>query len=244
MRIPRCHTTQSLSQGAQVTLEEEPAHHLHHVLRLRPGDDVLLFDNSGNEYSATLELVSKQGVTALVGEKTRYEDKARLKIHLMLGLSRGERMDLALQKATELGVTRITPTLTRRCVVKLNDKKRASRMAHWRRVVINACEQSGRCRLPQLDEPLEIDHAIMQHNSQLALLLDPGSEQCLFQIPPPESSVSILIGPEGGLTSQERSQAYRQGFLGLRLGPRILRTETAPLAAIAAIQTLWGDFRD
>ena len=243
MRIPRFHTIHRLATGEQITLEEEPSHHLRQVLRLRAGDEIILFGNEGDEYAATLTRVLKQGADAAIGEKLRHETKAALSIHLLIGLSRGERMDFALQKATELGVTRITPTISKRCVVRLDEKKRASRVAHWRKVVINACEQSGRCRLPLIDEPQEIQAAITQQNSELALLLDHRTSRSLAQIPPPQSSVSILIGPEGGLTPEERDLAVQHGFQGLRLGPRIMRTETAPLATIAAIQTLWGDFR-
>ena len=243
MRIPRCYTNQQLTPHQSISLEEEPAHHLRHVLRMRTGNQIILFDNSGDEYQAHLDQVTKQGVTALSGKKLRHETESQLMIHLIIGISRGERMDLVLQKATELGVTHITPCLTQRCVVKLDNKKRANRMTHWRRIIISACEQSGRCRLPLLDEPVELSTAIAQQNSDLALVLDPGGKQPISEIPPPKSSVSILIGPEGGLSDGERDQALQQGFLGLRLGPRILRTETAPLAAIAAIQTLWGDFK-
>jgi 16S rRNA (uracil1498-N3)-methyltransferase len=202
-----------------------------------------LFDNSGNEYYALLDQVSKQGVSVLAEEKIRYEAEARLNIHLIIGISRGERMDLVLQKATELGVSHITPCLTQRCMVKLDDKKRANRMTHWRRIIVSACEQSGRCRLPQLDEPVDLSEAVSQNNAELALILDPGGNQPISALSPPESSVAILVGPEGGFTDIELDQARNQGFLGIRLGPRILRTETAPLAAIAAIQTLWGDFK-
>jgi 16S rRNA (uracil1498-N3)-methyltransferase len=242
MRIPRCHTSQPLQQGVLIHLEEEPAHHLRQVLRLRTGNSIILFDNSGDEYAASLEQVSKQTVKAQVTERLRHEAVATLSIHLLIGISRGERMDLAIQKATELGVNRITPLLTNRCVVKLDEKKRRNRMAHWKRVLVSACEQSERCRLPQLDEPEELSLALSQLNLELGLLLDLQGSQSLQQIAPPETSVTILVGPEGGLTSDERELAIQQGFTGVRLGPRVLRTETAPLAAIAAVQTLWGDF--
>jgi 16S rRNA (uracil1498-N3)-methyltransferase len=163
-------------------------------------------------------------------------------IHLMLGISRGERMDFAMQKATELGVSRIAPIFSERCVVKLNEKKSISRHTHWRRIVINACEQSGRCRIPVIDKPAAYGNALNHIKSGTAILLDHRSQFTLPQIDPPQSGLTILIGPEGGLTSNERQLAIQKGFLGIRLGPRIMRTETAPLAAIAAVQTLWGDF--
>ena len=244
MRIPRCFTSQPLKQGALISLEQEPAHHLRQVLRLRPGHQIILFDNSGDEYAASLEQVSKQEVRAQLAKRLRHEAEATLTIHLLIGISRGERMDLAIQKATELGVNRITPLLTNRCVVKLDEKKRHNRMSHWQRVMISACEQSDRCRLPLLDEPQELSMAISQLDTELGLLLDLQGERGLQQIPQPSNSVSVLVGPEGGLTPEEREMASRRGFTGVRLGPRVLRTETAPLAAIAAIQTLWGDFNN
>jgi 16S rRNA (uracil1498-N3)-methyltransferase len=241
MRIQRVYTDQPLRPGGEITLEEEPSHHLHHVLRLQAGDGVRLF-NDGREYAATLGQVDKYGASVLLHELLREEPAPPLGIHLLLGISRGERMDYALQKATELGVTRITPVFTRRCVVKLNEKKQAGRMGHWHKILINACEQSGRCRLPRLDAPLEVGAAVAEHRDGTALLLDHRGEKTLLQITRPQAQVVILVGPEGGLHAEERQQAMAQGFTGVRLGPRVMRTETAPLAAIAAIQTLWGDF--
>ena len=242
MRTQRVYTDQPLESGDQITLEEAPSHHLHHVLRLQAGDNINLFNNSGAEYAACLGKIGKQGVTAILGERVAEEPDPKLAIHLLIGISRGERMDFALQKATELGVTRITPIFTKRCVVKLNEKKQVSRMAHWRKIIINACEQSGRCHLPTLDTSLEVGSAIMQHNAGSALLLDHRIDRPLSALEKPNEIVTILVGPEGGLSAEERQLAKAQGFIGIRLGPRVMRTETAPLAAISAIQTLWGDF--
>jgi 16S rRNA (uracil1498-N3)-methyltransferase len=242
MRVHRFFTPQSLHKNLQISLEEDPTHHIHQVLRLRAGDDVVLFNSNGDEYAATLTLVSKQKVAANIGELLRHEAQSRLAIHLMLGISRGERMDLAMQKATELGVSRITPIFSERCVVKLNEKKSISRHTHWRRIVINACEQSGRCRIPVIDEPMEYGNALSHAADTTAILLDHRSRLTLQQLEPPQTGLAILIGPEGGLTKNERQLAIQNGFFGIRLGPRIMRTETAPLAAIAAVQTLWGDF--
>jgi 16S rRNA (uracil1498-N3)-methyltransferase len=244
MRVHRFFTAQSLRQDLQITLEEDPSHHIHQVLRLRAGDDVVVFDNTGDEYAATLTLVSRQKVTATIGEHLRHEAESRLAIHLILGVSRGERMDFAMQKATELGVSRITPVFSERCVVKLNEKKRIDRHTHWRRIVINACEQSGRCRIPVIDKPMEYGNALNHTEDRTAILLDHRSPLTLHQLEAPQTDLTILIGPEGGLTVTERQLAMQHGFLGVRLGPRIMRTETAPLAAIAAVQTLWGDFAD
>ncbi len=242
MRIQRVYTGLPLVPGEEITLEESASHHLHHVLRLQAGDLIHLF-NGGGEYAATLGQIGKHGATALLRQRVQEEPLPALPIHLLIGVSRGERMDFALQKATELGVTRITPIFTKRCVVKLNPKKQASRLEHWERIIVNACEQSGRCRLPSLEAPLEVSDAVTRHNQDTALLLDHRSDKTLHQIERPQESVTILIGPEGGLSEAERELALAQGFTGIRLGPRVMRTETAPLAAIAAIQTLWGDFR-
>ncbi|MCU7941043.1 MAG: 16S rRNA (uracil(1498)-N(3))-methyltransferase [Candidatus Thiodiazotropha sp. (ex Cardiolucina cf. quadrata)] len=242
MRIHRFFTSHPLQNGLQITLEEEPSHHINQVLRLRAGDNVALFNTDGEEYGATLTQVSKQKVTATIGEPIRHEAKSNLAIHLILGISRGERMDFAIQKATELGVNRITPVFTDRCVVKLNETKSTRRLAHWRRIVINACEQSGRCRIPVVDKPVEYGNALGSIEGATTILLDHRSRFTLHQIDAPHTSLSILIGPEGGLTSNERQLAIQKGFVGVRLGPRVMRTETAPLAAIAAVQTIWGDF--
>ncbi|PVV08720.1 MAG: 16S rRNA (uracil(1498)-N(3))-methyltransferase [gamma proteobacterium symbiont of Ctena orbiculata] len=242
MRVHRFFTSQNLQRDSQITLEEDPSHHIHQVLRLRSGDDVVLFNANGDEHAATLIQVSKQQVVASIGEALRHEAESRLAIHLLLGLSRSERMDFAIQKATELGVSRITPLLTERCVVKLNEKKSASRLMHWRRIIINACEQSGRCRIPVIDKALEYGDALSHTEAGTSILLDHRSQLTLHQIEPPQANLCILIGPEGGLTSGERQFALQRDFIGIRLGPRIMRTETAPLASIAAAQTLWGDF--
>ncbi|MEJ2452668.1 MAG: 16S rRNA (uracil(1498)-N(3))-methyltransferase [Candidatus Thiodiazotropha sp.] len=241
MRIQRVYTDQPLDTGAEITLEEDSSHHLHHVLRMQAGDSVNLF-NDGLEFAATLGQIGKHGTTAVLRKLVYEEPAPKLDIHLLIGISRGERMDFALQKATELGATRITPVFTKRCVVKLNEKKTASRMDHWGKIIVNACEQSGRCRLPRLDTPLEVGAAVMKHNNGTALLLDHRSNKTLQDLKKPKEGVTILVGPEGGLSSEERKLAKAQGYTGIRLGPRVMRTETAPLAAIAAIQTLWGDF--
>jgi 16S rRNA (uracil1498-N3)-methyltransferase len=242
MRIQRVYTGQSLHSGLEIALEEESSHHLLHVLRLQSGDTISLFSGAGQEFDATISEISKQGASIAVGSLTREETPPKLSIHLMLGISRGERMDFALQKATELGVNHITPVFTKRCVVKLNEKKRASRMDHWQKVIVNACEQSGRILLPQLDQPVDISSAVANQTAHTALMLDHRSSKTLSEIKKPKGSVLILVGPEGGLSAEERKLSKGSGFTGIKLGPRVMRTETAPLATIAAIQTLWGDF--
>ena len=242
MRVPRIYTEQSLTPHHLITLEPEPSHHLAHVLRIKIDDELRLFNGDGREYTGTVTQISNKQVNVDISEQLREEPHPSLSINLMIGVSRGERMDYALQKAVELGVTSIQPVFSRRCMVKLHGKRLDRRREHWQRIVASACEQAARCRLPDLQCPRDYTAVLQTPPLDLALLLDHRSRKSLHELPSPAGRVSLLIGPEGGLTDDERSLAHQQGFLGIRLGPRILRTETAPLAAIAAIQTLWGDF--
>jgi 16S rRNA (uracil1498-N3)-methyltransferase len=243
VRVPRIFTVQPLSENGRFELEPEPSHHLLQVLRLGPGASLQLFDGSGAEYTANISEVGKKQVKVEVRELLRQEPATVLPLCLMLGISRGERMEFALQKAVELGVNEIQPLFTERCQVKLSGQRLTQRLAHWRRLIINACEQSGRCHIPELTEPESLTASLQRQRPGISLLLDPRSDHSLRELPEPKADVTLLVGPEGGLSEAERSLALQQNFIGVRLGPRILRTETAPLAAIAALQTLWGDFR-
>jgi 16S rRNA (uracil1498-N3)-methyltransferase len=243
VRIPRIFTDQALAPGKNLLLEPQASHHLSHVLRLPVGAHLLLFNGSGAEHSARIIEISKLQLTVKVGEVVRHEPLAPLQIHLLLGISRGERMEFALQKAVELGVSGIQPLFTERCQVKLTGQRLTQRLAHWRRLIINACEQSGRCHLPEILEPVDLSRGLHCERLGLSLLLDPLAQQHLLDLAKPASKVALLVGPEGGLSARERTLAMQHGFIGIKLGPRILRSETAPLAAIAALQTLWGDLR-
>jgi 16S rRNA (uracil1498-N3)-methyltransferase len=202
-----------------------------------------LFDGSGAEYAASITEISKKQVNVQVLDLLRQEPITSLPICLMLGISRGERMEFALQKAVELGVSELRPLFTERCQVKLTGKRLAQRLGHWRRLIVNACEQSGRCRIPELAEAESLAACLQRQRPGISLLLDPRSTQSLRELPEPRTGVTLLVGPEGGLSEEERTLALQHDFIGISLGPRILRTETAPLAAIAGLQTLWGDFR-
>jgi 16S rRNA (uracil1498-N3)-methyltransferase len=244
MRIPRIYTEQSLSPGSQVTLESAPSRHLIQVLRMRADMELTLFNGDGHDYPARLLRTPKQGVVALVEAISDEEPSGRLDIHLGIGVSKGERMDYALQKSVELGVTGITPLFTERSVVHLKGERLGKRLDHWRRIVISACEQSGRKRLPLLHSASSLQDWLATSSDDLSLLLDHRAAATLPQLPEPSrGSIRLLVGPEGGLSSEERRLAVERGFQSLRLGPRIMRTETTPLAAIAAMQALWGDFR-
>jgi len=246
MREPRVYTDQPLAVGVTINLEPTATRHLLRVLRLRPGAPLRLFNGEGSEYQgrlteSRLEAAPTARVTPIA--LLHQEPQAAFELHLLLGVSRGERMDFALQKAVELGVTRFSPLLSRRSVVQLKGERLERRHQHWQQLVVAACEQSGRCRLPRLDPPQPLAVALEAAEGDQCLVLYHRGTTALGEIPPPARGITLLVGPEGGLEEGEIRQAQVQGFIPLRLGPRILRTETAPLAALAAIQALWGDFR-
>lgn len=245
MRTPRVWVELALAPDQRLTLPEPVAHHLLGVLRLRPGDPLILFNGDGRDYTASLVAGSKRSLEVRLTAASPPEPAPRVEIHLGIGIARAERMTFALQKATELGVSHITLLHTERSVVKLDRSRLDQRQMHWRNILVSACEQSGRRRLPSLEPTQALgDWLHTQRSGGLAIDLDPTGPRTLHDIHPPQGPVWLLIGPEGGLSPAEHAEAARAGFLGVRLGPRILRAETAPLAAIAAIQTLWGDFRD
>lgn len=241
MRIPRFHTEQRLSPQQTVLLEESTSHHLLRVLRMQPGESLVLFNGDGNEYQAVLEASAKKRASVLIGEARQPERESGLRIALGQGISRGERMDFALQKSVELGVNSITPLWTRRSQVQLAGTRLEKRLAHWRGVIRSACEQSGRVYLPELHAATQLQNWCQADaRGTLQLVLDPTASLHLSDIAP-ATSIRVLIGPEGGLLDEEISGAEQSGFRRIRLGPRILRTETAALATLAALQTLWGD---
>ncbi|PLY16550.1 MAG: 16S rRNA (uracil(1498)-N(3))-methyltransferase [Sedimenticola sp.] len=244
MRTPRIHTHQTLSPDSTLSLEEGPARHLIQVLRLKADAPVILFNGDGHDYQGVIISLGKRQVDIAISERGAQESAACLAIHLGLGISKGERMDFAIQKSVELGVTEITPLVSERCVVRISDERMQKRIQHWQNILIAACEQSGRRRLPMLHAPLKLQDWINKREAQQHnLLLDHRSSDTLASLSPPESGTCLLVGPEGGLSEEEIASAKREGFHGVQLGPRVLRTETAPLAAIAAMQALWGDFR-
>jgi 16S rRNA (uracil1498-N3)-methyltransferase len=240
MRLSRFYLPQTLSPGANVRLDEESAHYVRTVLRLRKGAELRVFDGGGGEYSAALTEVSKDAVSAVLGDFLAREAESPLSTHLGLGIARGERMDLGIQKAVELGVSAIAPLFTEHCVVRLDASRLEQRMKHWRGIIQGACEQCGRNRPPILHEPEKLEDWA-RRASGLRLFLHPHGGKSLRELSPPTEGVSLLSGPEGGFAESERRLAMEAGFVPLRLGPRILRAETAALAALAAIQAYWGD---
>ncbi len=240
MRISRLFVKTALAEGETLRLDEDSAHYLCTVLRLKKGRELTVFNGDGHEYPARVEMASREGVSLAIGQGRYRDTESPLFTHLGLGISRGERMDFAIQKAVELGVTRITPLFTEHCVVRLDNDKKDTRCQHWQRIVRSACEQSGRNRIPVVDEPLQLQDWLYQTAGQ-RLFLDPGASVTLNDLPAPEGPLTLLSGPEGGFDERERVLARQAGFTAVILGPRIFRTETAVLAALAAIQVLWGD---
>ncbi|QQX58544.1 16S rRNA (uracil(1498)-N(3))-methyltransferase [Pseudomonas chlororaphis] len=239
MRLSRFFIDAPLSLGEH-ELPEAQAHYIGRVLRMAEGDALQLFDGSGNEFRGTLLEVGKKRVVVRLDESFAGQVESPLQIHLGQGLSRGERMDWAIQKATELGVSEITPIFSERCEVRLKDERADKRLAHWRQVAVSACEQCGRSRVPVIHPPMLLADWIKQTQADLKLVLHPVAEPLVSHAKP--ETLAFLIGPEGGLSDTEVDQAQDAGFLPARLGPRVLRTETAPVVALAVAQQLWGDF--
>ena len=241
MRIPRVFTTQPLSVGDTIQLEEAAARHLTSVLRMVQGQNIILFDGRGGEYHAELTDVKKGAARAKVDLFIDADRESPLKIELAIGISRGERMDWIVQKATELGVTGITPLFTERCEVKLNAERLGKKTRHWQQVAVSACEQCQRNTLPVIQPAVSLEHYLSTAREGLKLVLHHRSSQRLDEMRNQNNYVTLLVGPEGGLSEREISLATSAGFSPLAIGPRVLRTETAPLATISIIQSLWGD---
>jgi 16S rRNA (uracil1498-N3)-methyltransferase len=245
VRVPRVFTELPLQTGIRIRLDTEAGQHVGRVLRLRTGSEIELFNGGPVAFRATLlRNESEAGWDAEVIRELTPESEAGLELHLAQCISRGERMDLVIQKAVELGATRITPLFSRRSVVQLSGKRLERRHDHWRRIIVHACGQSGRNRLPLLDPSDRLDSWLaLEPAATTRVLLDLDARTNLDQLTEPTGGLLVLIGPEGGLDEKERESARAHAFLPVRLGHRILRTETAALATLAAAQTLWGDFR-
>ena len=246
MTAPRFYSPVRLSADSSIDLSENAARHACRVLRLRAGDELTLFDGLGGEYAARISEVARERVSVEVLQWRDLECEAPIRLTLVQALQAGEKMDMTMQKAVELGVARIVPVASRRSVVRLDGERALRRLEHWRGVVASACEQCGRNRVPEVAALGGLDRWLGQPAASgvLRLMLVPGAAQTLndLAIPAPGGEVELLIGAEGGLAPEEVALAAAAGYQGVRLGPRILRTETAGLAALAAIQCLWGDF--
>jgi 16S rRNA (uracil1498-N3)-methyltransferase len=242
MRVSRVHVPGPLIAGEEIVLPQQAGEHLTRVLRLGAGASFTVFDGRGGEYAAELGERSGKQVRARLLRHDPVERESPLGITLIQGVARGERMDLIVQKATELGVTRIVPVIAERSVVKIDDRQRARKLEHWQSIAISACEQCGRNRIPVVSEPLALDEALasLPSGATRCLLAADGAVP-LASVPRDGDGIVVLIGPEGGLADNERRLARARDFVAYRLGPRVLRTETAGLTALATLQATLGD---
>lgn len=241
MRVPRIFTDQLLVAGSTLTLDAGASHHIAKVLRMQAGRELVLFNGRGGEYVGVITEVDKRHVTVNLGEFSQPRTESPLHTELAIGVSRGERMDWVVQKATELGVTRIQPVFSERTEVKLSGDRLAKRMQHWQQIVISACEQCQRNELPELLQPAPLSAFLQMATASAKYILHHRADEQLRNAERPES-VCLLVGPEGGFSDDEIAGAQEQGFSALCLGPRVMRTETAPIAALAVLQFHWGDF--
>lgn len=241
MRISRFFVPELISVDTEISLPSDTSHYIVNVLRLRESEPVVLFNGDGNEYAGELSHVSKRAVSVHINAKLALSSESPLSLHLGQGIAKGDRMDFVLQKATELGVTEITPLITERCNVKLNAERWEKKAQQWHKIIASACEQSGRNVLPKLHPPVVLQEWLKQPTQQVRLLLHPTAEQTLPTLPIRQQGARILIGPEGGLSDAEIYQAGEAGFNHIKLGPRVLRTETAALSIISVLQAQFGD---
>jgi 16S rRNA (uracil1498-N3)-methyltransferase len=241
LRIHRIFTQQDLAPGENISLTGESAHYLSRVLRVTAGQSIVLFNGDGSDYAADITQVERKLLGLEVQTRLPARSESHLQITLVQAVSRGERMDLTLQKATELGVASIQPVFSLRAEVKLKPDKLEKRMAHWRKVIISACEQSGRAFIPSIRPVIALETWAETETDIQRLMLEPTAELPLARLSL-NTKLELLIGPEGGFDDRELEQMSKAGVTAVCLGPRILRTETAGLAAIAVLQALAGDF--
>lgn len=240
--MPRFYLPENLSVGQTVALPDNIVRHLN-VLRVRPNENITLFDGKGKAHAAQLTVLEKRRAEAEILHEDTTDNESPLNITLIQSISSGDRMDFTLQKSVELGVTAIQPVISERCIVRLDGERAAKRLARWQEIVISACEQSGRNTVPPVLPIIGYREALDKMPSESTkLIMSINRARKLGDIRQPSGAIVFMVGPKGGWTEQEEQQAFEAGFQAVTLGKRILRTETAPLAALAAMQTLWGDF--
>ena len=241
MRSYRVHSQSDLKVGQSAVLDERSSHHLARVLRVKVDDAVTVFNGDGYNYYSRVSAVTKTNITVDISVKEDPNNESPLSTHLGLAVSKGDRFEWAIKKATELGVSSISPILSQRVDVRLSPERWQKKQDHWQQIVISACEQSGRAVVPEVHPPQPLGSWVETATADQKFCLHPGLSNALPTTPP--NSIALLVGPEGGLSADEVALASDCGFLGLNLGPRILRTETAPLVALSVIGTQWGDLR-
>mgnify|MGYP005990858163 CR=1 FL=1 len=241
MRIPRIYHSNNISVNDNVSLEADSANHVGRVLRMQAGQELILFNGDGQDYSAEISSVSKKNVEVNIIGQEQVNNESPLSLHLAQGISRGDKMDFTIQKAVELGITEITPIFTERCGVKLSGERLQKKHIQWQKIAISACEQSGRSIVPTVHSPMTISEFLSQQTSQLKLNLHPRATTNIKQLNCPTQGIRFIIGTEGGLDDNEIQKANEAGYLDVLLGPRVLRTETAALTLLAALQLQFGD---
>lgn len=241
MRLPRIYQKQTLTRQRIIELSADAAHHIAGVLRMRAHQNVCVFNGEGGEFHGTIIDITKKKVNIQLNEFIDKSVESPLDIHLGQGISRGEKMDFTIQKSVELGVKEITPLFSERCGVKLNAERLTKKWQHWQQVAISAAEQSGRTLITQVHQPITLQEWLTQSTNALKLTLHPRATDTIKSVEPPTNGIRFLVGPEGGLTDAEIQQTVNAHFNEIQLGPRILRTETAALTVLSALQLQFGD---
>ncbi len=240
--IPRIYHSETLAVGMSVTLSSSAAIHIGKSLRLTENDELRLFNGDGFDYCGCLVQADRRKTVVRISDRMHPATESPLPVTLLQGICRGARMDMLIQKSTELGIHRIVPVNCQRSIARTGAERATKKIAHWRNIAISACEQCGRARIPEIGSPTKLhDATAEQAPDATKLLLDPAGQRSIEAALHPEKPVTLLIGPEGGLTDEETEAATGAGFVRIRLGPRVLRTETAPIAALSIIQFLIGD---
>lgn len=243
MRIPRVFVDASLHVGDSLELNAAAHHHLIRVLRHSPKDRIVVFNGRGGEFEAILSRVDHTTSSIVIDRFIDCNRESPLQLKLLQGVSRGDRMDYCLQKAVELGVTEIQPIFTERCTVRIKARDLEKKISRWRKIITSASEQCGRTRLSRLNTPITLLEYFLHRPYQCGIVLDPATQTNLSAFSPSRENISILVGPEGGLSDHEIAQATARGMCRIRIGTRTLRTETAAISAIAIVQAMWGDLR-
>jgi len=238
MRSHRFYAPIELKKNTSTDLPAEAAHHCAQVLRYRVGDELVLFNGDGFDYLATVEQIEKKRCQVIISNRTEPQNESPLNIHLFQGIARGDKMDLIIQKAVELGVKEITPLFTHRCNVKLDGKRLDKKLQHWTKIIISACEQSGRAVIPQLHHPVALNQ--LKETKVDSFYLEPTASM-IFKELNIDKSVNLFVGPEGGFANEDLVHLKSNSCLGVKIGPRILRTETAGLSAVSILQSCYGD---
>ncbi|ESP92973.1 16S rRNA (uracil(1498)-N(3))-methyltransferase [Pseudoalteromonas luteoviolacea] len=241
MRIPHIYQPSELVVNQPATLNDDAAGHIARVLRMKEGEQVSLFNGQGGEYLARITAISKKTVEVTPFEFVDRCVESPLNVHLGQGISRGDKMDFTIQKSVELGVSEITPLFTTRCGVKLSGDRLAKKHQQWQKIAISAAEQSGRNFITKVHPPISLEEWLGQQSDELKLTLHPRADHSIKTLPAPDQGVRFLVGPEGGFTDEEMSNTTEQGFIDIKIGPRVLRTETAALTVLSALQLQFGD---